>query len=235
MWIVMAALGGTAYALDCEYAIDLYEKAHQECRAGVQHEGVEVQPCEYTQQLKKNYLTCTEADEEEEDDEFWFDTPQVGGTWDCPHGWGGYLWTRQYPTACDDDYYSHVDSCEEIKVKFVDERRRYDSDEAYRMAMRHRSELMSWCGTNISICKSNLQEKIESGQLRNHISRHGAVDFYYGFDGEHGIGSREQDPNKHGWKAHCGYCPQFIEQAKQIAALVFSLCVGEHPLDLRVR
>ena len=59
-------------SLDCEFAIALFEDAAKECEAGVQHEGVKYQPCEYAELLRKNHQECTgeEPPDEEPQNEF---------------------------------------------------------------------------------------------------------------------------------------------------------------------
>ena len=228
-----------AVSLDCDYAIKLYDDAARECKASVQHEGVKYQPCEFAKLLEKNYLACTPTDEVEEDDESWFEKPQLRGPPDCPFAWGGDIGTARSPTACDDVYPFGVDSCEEIKYIAVDDRDLYQTDEVYRMAMKHRMELIAWCNAHIGICTANLQDKRESGQLRNNLYRNHIVEFDYGRTGQGGEDAAgnwiPNDPKKHGWKADCGYCPQFTEQVRRLPVLVFGLCVGENPLDLRER
>lgn len=53
-------------SLDCEFATKLYQDAVKECEAGVRHDGVKYQPCEYAKLLEPNYRTCTGAPPVEE-------------------------------------------------------------------------------------------------------------------------------------------------------------------------
>ena len=59
-----------AVSLDCDYAIKLYDDAAKECKAGVRHEEVRYQPCEFAKLLEKNYRTCTGEPTEEPQSEF---------------------------------------------------------------------------------------------------------------------------------------------------------------------
>ena len=59
-----------AFSLDCDYAIKLYDDAAKECKAGVRHEEVKYQPCEFAKLLEKNYRTCTGEPIEEPQSEF---------------------------------------------------------------------------------------------------------------------------------------------------------------------
>ena len=59
-----------AVSLDCDYAIKLYDDAAKECKAGVRHEEVKYQPCEFAKLLEKNYRTCSGEPIEEPQSEF---------------------------------------------------------------------------------------------------------------------------------------------------------------------
>ena len=59
-----------ARSLDCDYAIKLYDDAAKECKAGVRHEEVKYQPCEFAKLLEKNYRPCTGEPIEEPQSEF---------------------------------------------------------------------------------------------------------------------------------------------------------------------